>query len=220
MYDNNGFNPQDFDNDKNLRSFVGLKQFRKTLERDFFADARVRVTNHLAKNAELVIELDCNFGLTESLFHLNNGNWGSFYASCPKEDTANPFQIALFQLSEENDCQFDIHELIINLRDTSLVITKIFDQSIPDQLGNILSSISENFVHFTKGLTEMPYEIFVPVFEEQNGAYPKSGRSTKKSKTDYFDFWGLYFESSCEGAIYDLKSKSVIDESDFFLLNQ
>jgi len=213
-------NQGSFERGKQLKGLFGLNTFKNHLERDFFANATVREVLNKENSIDLIIELDCNFGLTESLFYLNNGNWGSFYTSKSKKNEASPFQTALFNLSEENNVNVDISELSINLRDTSIVITKIYNNSVSDQLGNILCAISENFVHFTKGLSEMPYEIFVPVFEELEQGVISTGNSTKKSKTDYFDFWGLYFESNTDSVVYDLKSKSIIDEGDFFLLNQ
>ncbi|MDT0607301.1 hypothetical protein [Croceitalea rosinachiae] len=220
MSDQNQNNQSSSEYGKQLKGLFGLHTFKNHLERDFFANATVRETLNKENTIDLVIELDCNFGLTESLFYLNNGNWGSFYTSKSKTFKASPFQTALFNLSEENGINVDIAELSINLKDTSIIITKIYNRSVPDQLGNILCHVSENFVHFTKGLTEMPYEIFIPVFEEQEQDVIKSMVSTTKSKTDYFDFWGLYFESNIDSAIYDLKNKSIIDEGDFFLLNQ
>ena len=213
-------NQDSFEQGKQVRELYGLNGFKSQLERDFFAEATIQEVLTEEKTIELIVELDCNFGLTESLFYLNNGNWGSFYTTKSKKSEASPFQKALFNLSEENGVNIDISELTINLRDTSIITTKIYTHSIPDQLGNILCSISENFVHFTKALTEMPYEIFVPIFEEQEQGVLSKGVSTHKSKTDYFDFWGLYFESTIDSAVYDLKNKSIIDESDFFLLNQ
>lgn len=221
MSDQNQNNQLPYEYRKNLKGLRGIHNFKNHLERDFFANATVREV-FTENSLDLIIELDCNFGLTESLFYLNNGNWGSFYTSKTEKPKASPFQTALFNLSEENQVNVDIAELSINLRDTSIIVTKIYNNSIPDELGNILCSINENFVHFTKGLSEMPYEIFVPVFEEQESEPNnlQAGISTKKSKTDYFDFWGLYFESTPDSSIYDLKNKSIIDESDFFLLNQ
>lgn len=214
----------DINSDQNgqndLVQLSGLKKFQKSLERDFYADSLIKTTHGQEHTTELIIELDCNFSLTESLFHLNNGNWGSYDINASGVEAASPFETALFDLSRENDRRVDIKELTINLKDTSLVITKIFDYSIPDQLGNILASISENFVHFTKALTEMPYEIFVPIFEESQTTVASAVTSTKKSKTDYFDFWGLYFESNIDAEVYNLNTRTIIDESDFFLLNQ
>lgn len=222
MSDQNQNNQFPFEQGRKIKDLGGIQTFKNHLERDFFANANVSQVSNEQNSLDLVIELNCNFSLTESLFYLNNGNWGSFYTSKSNNSKASPFHTALFNLSEENKITIDIEELCINLKDTSIVVSKIYDYSIPDELGNILRSLSENFVHFTKGLSEMPYEIFVPVFEEQESGPSnlQSGISTKKSKTDYFDFWGLYFESTPDSSIYDLKNKTVIDESDFFLLNQ
>ncbi|NQZ44574.1 MAG: hypothetical protein HRT65_09700 [Flavobacteriaceae bacterium] len=208
-------------NEKNVvKEIVGLDTFRKHLERDFFAEATIKHHGVSEGRLDLVIELKCNFGLTESLFYLNNGNWGSIDADSSKSRGASPLQDSLYYLQQENNIQVDIEELSIHLRDTSIIITKIYQQSVADQLCAILAEVGGNFVHFTKGLHEMPYEIFVPVFEETQGDFTMADFHAQKSKSNYYEYWGLYFESSDESVIYDLKSKNMVDETDFFLLNQ
>ncbi len=88
------------------------------------------------------------------------------------------------------------------------------DYSIPKQLGPIISRVSQHFVYFTKGLTEMPYEIFVPVFEDTSLDNPRS----KTCQSGYFDYWGLYFEnqSQHEAMIYSLNNKK-LEKEDLFL---
>ena len=117
-------------------------------------------------------------GLTESLFHLNNGTWGSFRNAIAGEVKTSPFQAALWELESNTKTIFDIKELSIHLRDTSIIIYKLPNHQIQDNLESILDHISGNFVYFTRGLSQMPYEIFVPIHEEtQNSFFPfRKGR--------------------------------------------
>ena len=47
-----------------------------------------------------------------------------------------------------------------------------------------------------KGLTEMPYEIFVPVFEQPMDINPyEMSLTINKVNNSYFNYWGLYFDS-------------------------
>ncbi|MBT8187388.1 MAG: hypothetical protein HKP38_01445 [Croceitalea sp.] len=211
----------DFPNRGNTTTeLIGLDHFKKDLERDFYSNATIRCQYVTENKLNLYIDLSCNFGLIESLFHLNNGNWGSYYTASSKESALSPFHTSLYTLAEENQKLIDIEELSLTLKDTTITIAKIFDQSIPDQLSNILSTLSSHFVHFTKGISEMPYEIFVPVFEENKHIILDAEGLNQRSKMDFFDFWGLYFESKNDPVIYDLKTKKIIEKSDFFFLNQ
>ncbi len=204
-----------------LKKVNGLDGFIKNLERDFFAEASVTYSGDCTSNINLDIQLNCNFGLTESLFHFNKGNWGNFHFSAPQPNVwGSHLQAALQELADTNSIYVDINELTIQLNDTSIIITKIYPRSIADQLQNILGTVSESFVHLTRKLSEMPYEIFVPVFEDQSVTEEEGNNLPAKSCLDYFRYWGLYFDSDEKPSIYCLKEKSVIDESDFFFLNE
>jgi hypothetical protein len=198
---------------------IGLNTLKRTLERDFFANASIDIHCSEGFRADLVIHLDCNFGLTESLFHLNNGNWGNFQNCIAGDVRTSPFHTTLLELENDNDILIDIKELSIHLKDTSIIITRLPNCLIQDNLEEILTSVSGNFVHFTKGLTKMPYEIFVPIYEETENSFSHSEKKHHK-KPDYLKFWGLYFEGEDEALVYDVKNKAIIEQSDFFLLNQ
>ncbi|NKI32533.1 hypothetical protein [Croceivirga thetidis] len=200
---------------------VGLETFQKILERDFFAESSIEtiyVEEH--DRFDLIIDLNCNFSLTESLFHLNNGNWGSFKKGEGKHNKKSvcQFQEYFEYLIEINYTKFDLKELSIHLSDTSIVVERLYCMSIVEQLATIMDSICSNFVHITLGLTEMPYEIFVPVFEEKssNGMLPTHCESNRGPE-DYFKYWGLYFDSSSKMMVYDYGSKKVIS-GDFHLI--
>ena len=200
-------------------NFIGLAQLNRVLERDFFADATVEYTMVSPSTIELVIHLKCNFGLTESLFHLNNGNWGNFKNTLSGDVKTSPFHSTLLELEKKNAKTVEIKELSFHLRDTSIVISRLPNLAIEDNVEKILNAVSAHFVYFTRGLTKMPYEIFVPIYEETENNF---NRSEKKHNTrpDYLEFWGLYFEGEADSSVYDVKNKSIIEESDFFLLNQ
>lgn len=199
----------------------GIDSFKKSLEKYFFAKASLLPNVSKCESSfNLSISLNCNFGLTESLFHLNSGNWGGFCKNTNHLEYSG-FELAVNNLIEKNTKEIVIEEIAFHFKDTSLFITKIPNLEITDQLCNILSAISENFVHFTKGLTEMPYEMFIPVFEETAGTEYCESAPIVKARTSYLNYWGIYFHSEInqDSSIYDLKSKTIIN-GDFFLLNK
>ncbi len=200
-------------------TLVGLDALKKTLERDFFAEASIECYSPGTEQVDLIIHLNCNFGLIESLFHLNSGNWGNFRQYSSGDIKTSPFQMALYAINEDNNTFVDIKELSIHLTDTSIVITRIPNLCIQDSLEPILINISANFVHFTKGMSKMPYEIFVPIFEETSGSLVRNCQRQQPNPS-YMDFWGVYFDDCEEAQVYDVQNKAIIDHSDFFLLNE
>ncbi|UJH69133.1 hypothetical protein [Allomuricauda sp. SCSIO 65647] len=201
------------DDRKEVHQVVGLDSFHKSLDKIFFSNTTITCKNDTDRVFNLVIELHCNFNLINALFHPNMGNWGGLHTGNRVKQP--PFERAFMQLHQLNHGAVDIAEIYINMLDTSLIISKIHAQSISHQLGAILRSLSQNFVHFTKGLLEMPLEIFIPVFEKKgnNGSPDKQNDKQIKAIGGYFDFWGLYFLSkkNQDPIIYDLKNGRFID---------
>ncbi|WP_421809560.1 hypothetical protein [Flagellimonas sp.] len=194
----------------------GLDEFLKVLERDFFAEAKVQCNfDAETKKTDLVLGIHLNFGITESLHYLNKGSWGGMTFTEHNTLASSSFKDALLRLNQQNSYSIDIAEISFHFRDTSVIVSRLYDQSIPQQLGDILLMISEHFVYLTKGLTEMPYEIFVPVFEDKA---QKAGEPLQKLN-DYFDFWGLYFEDEKQHQVmvYSLEERK-LNQDDLFLL--
>lgn len=212
---NNGLH---FKFDYNIK-VVGLDTFKKSLEKDFFSEVTVRCCTPDETMGNLIIGLDCNFGLHEILYYLENGSWGSNLHKDTEERTSLFLQ-ALSDLREQNQLQLDIKEFSIFLNDTTIIINKIWEQSIPDQLENIFTKIAEHYVYFTKGLTEIPFEIYVSVFEEdlfENDTFLEIDTENDHEKS-FYRYWGLYFDSEDDAVIYDLARKSIVS-GDLYMLN-
>lgn len=213
---------ENFRNNLKLRldenpQLVGFETFKRNLERDYFSKVTIRNCSQDISVGNLVVEMDCNLDLVEVLFHLQKGSWGSPNSS----ESSSAFTEALVKLKELNSFLIDIEEFSIFLNDSSIIIKKIYADSIEEQLGNILTAIAENYVHLTRGLKETPYEIYVPVFEDdlpENGVTLSKIRTANNHIKDYFGFWGLYFDSEEDAVIYDLSSKSIVS-GDLYLLN-
>lgn len=194
----------------------GLDNFRKTLEKIFFAQVTFR--QYALQNSgrtNLVVEMDCNLSLVETLYYFNKGTWGSF------KSIQSSFNHEMNTLTQLNEFTVDIDELSINFQDTSIIIKKDQDQNIPVQFEKILDEIGNHYVHFTKGLTEIPYEIYISVFEETDGfnGSPVVDAIESTKGNSFFDFWGIYYDSDEDAAIYDLKNLTIVS-GELYLLNQ
>lgn len=219
-------NYDDFNYNSQIRTDLysqinGLDAFRKVLERDFFSTVSISAPccSQDGTSGKLVVEMYCNLGLTEVLSHFNKGNWGATYE---KQGGISPLLASFHQLRDQNILDVEIDELTLFLKDTTIIINTIGPCSIPLHWDAIITEMGSHFIHFTKGLTEMPFEIYLPVFmgtTTENIPTLLDINTENYDQNDYFKYWGLYFESQEDAVIYDLERKSII-EGDLFMLNR
>lgn len=207
----------------------GLEAFSRSLEKDYFAKVNIRTCHtdksdgiHEGRPSDLVVEMECNFSLVEILYYLEHGNWGEAANSLSPQGTLNSaFNEALIIFRASNFIEVDVEELSLQLKDTVIVIKKLYAQSIGEQLGQILQTLAAHYVHLTRGLTETPYEIYLPVFEEEipsANALLGTVKKAANSPIDYYGYWALYFDSVPDARIYDLESRTIIS-GDLHMLN-
>jgi len=188
---------------------LGLQTFVNALEKDFFSE--IYVTKELTQKNEclLTLELTCNLSLAGLLFHFKKNDWGAFESN----DYSLPKNLKI--LESKNTFSVDVDEFSIFLKDTAIIVNRIHTQSIPEQLRTILSEIGRHYVYMTRELGEMPYEIYVPVFEsdDEDEDYDTANDEMiflDKDTEEYYKYWGLYFESEKDPIIYDLKNRALL----------
>ncbi|MCJ7468270.1 MAG: hypothetical protein MUO53_16440 [Maribacter sp.] len=200
-----------FEFSQNL-TIPGLDSFANVLEKDFFSKTTLYRCKAGHPTIHLVIELKCDLSMAEMLFHFIKGDWGCFKSS------KSSLTDALSILQEANTCPIEIDELSLILKDTTIVIDRIYENSIPQQLKRILTEVGNHYVHITRGLHEIPYEIYLPVFEEKRNSINLPDPVLDYPVVDYFGFWGLYFESEEDALVYDLDNLIIIP-GDLYMLN-
>ena len=198
----------------------GLDDFKRNLEKDYYSQALVRSCSQNGDKGNLVIEMQCPFALEELLFHLEKGNWGYGNMDFNSGNDGNPLAKRVWQLQQLNEYPIEIEELALQLKNITLVIKKIYPHSIEMELDFILAAMTEHHTRFSNRLGESPYEIYIPVIEEE--IIPKQPKISelKPKNTDpvYLRYWGLYFDSEEDAVIYDLRSRSFIS-GDLYMLN-
>ncbi len=209
--------PGDFNNSQPTRtiknnSFRGLSRFIKNLEKHFFSEVTVKENSSNDEKLSLVLELKCNLSLFEMILHYEKGTWGTFNQS--KYLLTEEIQF----LEKENSLQIDVDEFSLVLNDTAVIIDKIYNQSIADQLDQIFNELGKHYTQYTKGHNEVPYEIFVAVFEEDSLQNEMVLPHSKKTQ-NYLSFWALYFESENDAVIYDVIDSKIIYNEDLYMLN-
>ncbi|MCM4172964.1 hypothetical protein DHD32_15855 [Arenibacter sp. TNZ] len=198
---------------KSTDHITGLELFRKSLEKNFFAEVNIGNYGPKEESANLIIDIKCNLSLDESLFYLNKITPNDMTHKKSSPEKTILFLLAYSELKKLNTIDIDISELTISLTDTTILISKIYEQSIADQAENIFTELVKHNVYYTKGLNETPFEMFIPVFEEdtlESDTKMKNIVSDNNNINDYFGFWGMYYDQTEEAAIYDLNSKKII----------
>lgn len=207
---------------KTSNHIIGLDTFRRRLERDFYSEVNISNYGLNEEDANLSIEVKCNFSLSEALYFLQNPIPRSIISPNLDSGITILFLNAYTDLREENYIKLDISELTISLTDSTILISKIYEQSIYDQIENIAAELCKHEVYYTKGLSETPFEIFIPVFEEDDhkpDLLPTDDPLNKNDINDYFIFWGVYYDRTDESVIYDVQSQRII-HGDIQILNE
>lgn len=183
----------------------GLDEFLKNLEFYYFSKIQLKKDSLSNGSINLVLEMSCDIDLLELLSHFNTGRWGN------NGTTKNPLQQGLDVLYFKNKNNIDIEELTLFLKDTSIVIKRIYENSIPLQFDDILKQIASNYVFLSKGLTQKPYEIFVPIFEDRIDENSSDMLSSEILPTNYLEFWGIYLDRDVEASIYDVERNTYVN---------
>ncbi|MGI9545622.1 MAG: hypothetical protein ACR2MM_00175, partial [Flavobacteriaceae bacterium] len=135
----------------------------------------------------LVIEMDCPIDLLEMSASLKEGNWARTQIDPFTGSSISPLDTALFELQLLNDALLDVEEFAIFLEDCSIIIKKIYKHSIQEQLVDIFNVFSDHLGVLTRNFKEVPYEIYIPVFEEdllENELKIASIEQAKNNKKD------------------------------------
>ena len=176
-----------------------MTSFIKNIEKHFFAKANIQICNYIESNLDITLQLNCNLSLVEVLNHTNLGTWGNF------NNVQNSFlKNSLNELKKINNVDIRIDEFYLFLKDTSLIIKRTNGLNIAEQLEGILNKISRHYLFLTKGLSQKPYEIYIPVIEEKDFEVNPNNYNYCSSKS-YSKFWGIYFEDKEDAVVYDLK---------------
>ncbi|WP_339653726.1 hypothetical protein [uncultured Maribacter sp.] len=186
------------------KEIFGIDEFLKSLEFHYFSTLKLKRKSCTLNSVHLVLEVNCNIELLELFTNFNTGRWGTSI----KNDS--PLQYNLEILNSRNNCNIDIEELTIFLKDTSIVIKRIYDKSIATQLNDILKQIAFNYVFLTRGLTQKPYEIFVPIFEDSLDNFDFEDEQTNIIPKSYSEFWGIYLDKEDEASIFDIQANTYV----------
>lgn len=180
--------------------------FEKRLESIFFCETKVLLISCDSEILNLNIEISPNFSLTELLSLLKLANFSNHWTAL--NSLILNFKNEVSDLSKELSNEFDIEEIYISLKNTSITISSINKNSIVDEIIFIVYSIVQHFDNYS-GIGTVPSAIHIPIFEDLTLA---KGNSRLHTYIDspYSKYWGLYFDHLEKPMIYDLTRSCII----------
>ncbi len=200
-------------------AIIGLEDFKRVLERDYYSSIQVRSCLHNGCRGNLIIEMRCPLALQELLLHRQLGNWGGASQPDTLSEQGTSLAAQIWELEKKNNKRIEIEEMVFLLNNSTLVIKRIFPHSIEQKLSQILHALEQHYNHFTRIGNEAPYEIYIPVLEENlTNIEPQAATQSEIIREAYLRYWGLYFDSEEDAVIYDLSRRSFIS-GDLHMLN-
>lgn len=198
--------------------FCGLSLFKRRVEQLFFSDVIIRNSDITGKKANLIIEITCNFTLTQGLSNLKTGIWAQLRQSANYPSSYSEFFKLVLQLQEKNSFPIEVEEFSLLFNDCNIFIDKLYKHSIPEQLDIILYKLADYYSELTKGMRQVPYEIFIPVIEEDvhnntdvtETLVPKV-KTDSYDASDYYNFWAMYFENHEDAFMFSLIKRTIIN---------
>ena len=144
-----------------------LEIFRLEIEKHYFSKVLIRVMTKSDGLIEIGIEAQPNFWLSESIAYFKNSNWLNNQVD-NSQNTFYKFNRALNNLRNNTSVYIDIAELSIYLLDTSLVIGKVYKNSISENYESVIATLIERMEDMVTDSLELPTEIFIRVDIEKS----------------------------------------------------
>jgi hypothetical protein len=149
-----------------LRDFAGINDFKKELAEDYISTVQGR-PGDLGGLYQLAIEIVSSISLFDVANFLAQGIAFDLIKSGTKAFVLRPFLAAYKRLRERNaNVGADIEQLRISFQDTSVTIWSIYDDSIYENVGQIISTLAARYSSMILSSGEPPFEIHVPLFED------------------------------------------------------
>lgn len=203
----------------NISEFDGITEFKNDLDEGYYTFIHQKTDGYGAGLYELAIEILSDLSLKQFIDFIGTGIAYDIFKSGTNNFVLRPFIKAYNKLKKKNK-NIDIQELKFSFKDTTIIIHKIYENSIFDELENILLGLSINYPYLYLKSGEKPYEINIPVFKnpnKNNGIKYRCLLSIDETirnidKEDYFKYWGAYFQFKGWSHVFDYKKQKLTND--------
>jgi hypothetical protein len=205
-----------------LYDLEGIGEFREELAGEYTSIVRGR-PGALGGLYNLSVEIVSTLALSHIVRLLLDGVAFDLIKEGTKTFVLRPFLSAYRKLRERNGDKphrGDIDELRLIFQDSVVIVDCLGDGSIASSLEKILQTLARNYQHLVLSSGEPPFEIYIPIFEDPAVDRPSRFRVLvhwdetipSVSVSDYFVYWGLWYDFSHKHRIYDVPRELLIDE--------
>ncbi|MFK7814162.1 MAG: hypothetical protein AB8B59_16815 [Maribacter sp.] len=188
-----------------------ILEFEKKLENIFSADTKVVICPSEDDFVNLVIAIDPKFKLSEIITLIKMSS-DSIERNGKLKRLILLFQNAIFEMNRHLTATFNIEEISIYFKNTTITIHSIERNSIIEEFEFIVKAIIHHYKYYSTLMGQIPIEINIPVIEDNA---IKELFSTNNSlrpldfKTPYAKYWGLYFDDFDKPMIYNLERTNI-----------
>ncbi len=189
-----------------------ILEFEKNLENIFSTETKVAICPSEEDFVSLAIEIDSDFSLSE-VISLLKMPFDHKFRSANLNKTILLFQNAAYNLNQSLETRFDIEEISIYFKNTSITIHAVSRNSILTELEYIVKSIIDHYKYYATLMGQIPNEIHIPVIEDDAAKVLLNKNNSVKPidfKSPYSQFWGLYFDSMNQPLIYNLDRTNIM----------
>jgi hypothetical protein len=203
-----------------LHDLEGISEFRDELAREYVSIVRGR-PGALGGLYNLSVEIVSTFTLAHIVRLLLDGLAFDWIKEGTKAFVLRPFLAAYQKLKERQTGHYgDIDELRLIFQDSVVIVDYLGNNSIASSLEKIFRTLAQNYQHLVLSSGEPPFEIYIPIFEDPTVDRPSRFRLLlhydetipSVSASDYFVYWGLWYDFSHKHRVYDVQRQLLIDE--------
>lgn len=204
---------------KAISEFEGIEDFKRTLVAEYTTVVRGR-PGDLGGLYDLAIHFVSDLTLADIVTFVASGVAYDVLKEGTKSFILRPFIDAYDKLRTRNKwASIDIEVLTLEFQDSIVTMDSTYDQAIPSQIGEILKRLAEAYPLMVQPTGEAPFEIRIPVLEDTTADSVGRYRAilevdemvAKRSASDYYGLWGLWYDYSRQFRIYDVQRKNLID---------
>jgi hypothetical protein len=202
-----------------------IEEFRKELEDNYVVAVHGRRSDSCGGGLyELIIELISNISMADVASWLIGGVAFDVLKRGANSLVIQPLLSAYQKLKEKNkENRVKIGELRIILRDSNLIIYNICEDGIFDNLKGILEAVAKHYSKTVLRSGEKPFEIHVPVLEDTSDdrlirfrvLLDVDETIVPVVPGSYYNYWGLWFDLSCQSRVFDVSADLLLDEEFF-----
>ena len=197
----------------------GIEEFRRELQDAYVSLVRGQSGSCGGGLYEFLIHVTTSISLHDVASLILGGIAYDLIKSGTHSFVLRPLLTAFEKLKSRNKKRnIEVDELKFSFQDADIVVKKIGDAPLFDDLGPVFKALAENF-EFMKGQTgESPYEIHIPVFEDPNPRFSRFRALLDVDETiegvtadSYLQFWGVRYNREGQIRVFDVQRRLLID---------